>query len=103
MSPWADRARGSALLCAAVGRPVLLDIHRGGIPDRDIDGLDPYWQVLPAVRPLLIESAGRPGCSRLKPALRDVDALLTSLTRLIAKKRDLEQAGELLTGRTRLV
>ncbi len=44
-----------------------IDGHlRGGIPDRDIDALDPYWQVFPAVRPLLFESAGRPGYSRLK-------------------------------------
>jgi type I restriction enzyme S subunit len=37
-------------------------------------------------------------------ALRDVDALLTSLARLIAKKRDLKQAAmqQLLTGQTRL-
>jgi type I restriction enzyme M protein len=38
----------------------------GGIPDRDIDALDRYWQVIPAVQPLLFESAGRPGYSRLK-------------------------------------
>ncbi len=37
-------------------------------------------------------------------ALRDVDALLSALTRLIAKKRDLKQAAmqQLLTGQTRL-
>src|SRR5205823_15121306 len=38
---------------------------RGGVPDRDIDALDGYWQVLPRVRPLLFESAGRAGYSRL--------------------------------------
>jgi len=44
-----------------------IDGHlRGGIPDRDIDALDRYWQVVPAVRPLLFESAGRTGYSRLK-------------------------------------
>lgn len=44
-----------------------IDGHlRGGIPDRDIDALDRYWRVFPAVRPLLFESAGRPGYSRLK-------------------------------------
>jgi type I restriction enzyme M protein len=44
-----------------------IDGHlRGGIPDRDIEALDQYWQVLPAVRPLLFESAGRTGYSRLK-------------------------------------
>jgi type I restriction enzyme M protein len=30
-----------------------IDAHlRGGIPDRDIDALEPYWQVLPSVRPI---------------------------------------------------
>jgi type I restriction enzyme M protein len=44
-----------------------IDGHlRGGIPDRDIDALDRYWQVVPSVRPLLFESAGRAGYSRLK-------------------------------------
>ena len=44
-----------------------IDGHlRGGIPDRDIDALERYWQVMPAVRPLLFESAGRPGYGRLK-------------------------------------
>jgi|APLak6261675434_1056106.scaffolds.fasta_scaffold01642_3 type I restriction enzyme M protein len=44
-----------------------IDGHlRGGIPDRDLDALDRYWKVFPAVRQLLFESAGRPGYSRLK-------------------------------------
>jgi type I restriction enzyme M protein len=44
-----------------------IDAHlRGGIPDRDVDALDRYWQVLPCVRSLLFESAGRAGYSRLK-------------------------------------
>jgi type I restriction enzyme M protein len=44
-----------------------IDGHlRGGIPHRDIDALDRYWQVLPGVRPLLFESAGRAGYSSLK-------------------------------------
>ncbi|VUZ84186.1 XRE family transcriptional regulator, partial [Candidatus Methylomirabilis lanthanidiphila] len=44
-----------------------IDGHlRGGIADRDVDALDRYWQVVPAVRPLLFESAGRAGYSRLR-------------------------------------
>jgi type I restriction enzyme S subunit len=41
---------------------------------------------------------------RIAEALRDVDALLTGMDRLIAKKRDLKQAvmQQLLTGKTRL-
>jgi len=52
-----------------------IDGHlRGGIPDRDVDALDPYWQVLPSVRPLLFKSAGRPGYSVLKLPAGDVKA-----------------------------
>src|SRR5437016_2856952 len=50
-----------------------IDGHlRGGIPDRDLDGLDRYWQVLPGVRAALFESGGRPGYSRLKLPIADV-------------------------------
>ena len=50
-----------------------IDAHlRGGIPDRDLDALDRYWQVFPAVRSLLFESAGRPGYSRLKVPAADI-------------------------------
>jgi type I restriction enzyme M protein len=38
---------------------------KGGIPERDLDALAAYWQVLPGVRAQLFESAGRPGYSRL--------------------------------------
>jgi type I restriction enzyme M protein len=51
-----------------------IDAHlRGGIPDRDIEALDPYWQVLPSVRKKLFESAGRPGYSRLKLSPSDIN------------------------------
>ncbi|KXK00594.1 MAG: type I restrictionmodification system, M subunit [Nitrospira sp. OLB3] len=54
-----------------------IDGHlRGGIPDRDIDALDRYWQVIPAVRPLLFESAGRPGYSRLKLPTNNVKSAI---------------------------
>lgn len=44
-----------------------IDGHlRGGIPERDLDALSVYWQVLPGVRAILFESAGRPGYARLK-------------------------------------
>ncbi len=50
-----------------------IDAHlRGGIPERDLDTLDAYWQVFPSVRSFLFESAGRPGYARLKPALTEV-------------------------------
>ena len=41
-----------------------LEAHlHGGIPDRDLDALDPYWTVFPSLRRTLFESNGRPGYS----------------------------------------
>ncbi len=41
-----------------------LDAHlNGGIPDRDIDALDNYWQVFPTLRDTLFKGNGRPGYS----------------------------------------
>jgi type I restriction enzyme M protein len=52
-----------------------IDGHlRGGIPDRDIDALANYWDVIPSVRKLLFESAGRKGYSNLRPAVSEVKA-----------------------------
>jgi len=62
-----------------------IDGHlRGGIPDRDIDALDPYWQVLPSVRPLLFKSAGRPGYSVLKLPAGDVKAAVLGHPEFVA-------------------
>lgn len=50
-----------------------IDAHlRGGIPDRDLDALGGYWKVFPTLRPLLFESAGRPGYSRLRLAINEI-------------------------------
>jgi type I restriction enzyme M protein len=50
-----------------------IDGHlRGGIPERDLDALGAYWKVLPSVRGVLFESAGRPGYARLKRGLVEV-------------------------------
>src|ERR1017187_2319703 len=50
-----------------------IDGHlRGGIPERDLDVLGEYWKVLPSVRTILFESAGRPGYARLKLPLAEV-------------------------------
>jgi type I restriction enzyme M protein len=38
---------------------------RGGIPNRDLDALKPYWQVILGVRATLFE-ASRPGYSQLR-------------------------------------
>jgi type I restriction enzyme M protein len=39
---------------------------KGGIPKRDIDGLEAYWEVFPGVRSELFADADRSGYSRLK-------------------------------------
>ena len=50
-----------------------IDGHlRGGIPERDLDALGAYWKVLPSVRGVLFESAGRAGYGRLKSPLAAV-------------------------------
>jgi type I restriction enzyme M protein len=50
-----------------------IDGHlRGGIPDRDIDALDRYWQVIPDVRTVLFKKADRPGYSELRLPLAEV-------------------------------
>jgi type I restriction enzyme M protein len=62
-----------------------IDGHlRGGIPDRDVDALDRYWQVVPAVRPLLFESAGRPGYSRLKLPAGEIKAAILGHAEFVA-------------------
>ena len=56
-----------------------IDGHlRGGIPERDLDALGDYWQVLPAVRAALFESAGRPGYARVKLPLTEVKPAILS-------------------------
>ena len=47
----------------------------GGIPTRDIDALDAYWQILPSVRTALFE-ADRPGYARMKIPLGEVKAAI---------------------------
>lgn len=50
-----------------------IDGHlRGGTPERDLDALERYWQVFPAVREVLFESAHRPGYGRLKGAVANI-------------------------------
>ncbi len=54
-----------------------IDAHlRGGIPNRDIDDLDRYWQVFPSVRAMLFAHADRPGYSQLKVAASEIKATI---------------------------
>jgi type I restriction enzyme M protein len=51
-----------------------IDAHlRGGIPNSDIDDLDRYWQVFPGVRSTLFRCADRPGYTKLKVAVGDIN------------------------------
>ena len=50
-----------------------IDGHlRGGTPNRDIDDLDRYWQVIPGVRGALFKKADRAGYSQLRCAAADI-------------------------------
>lgn len=50
-----------------------IDAHlRGGIPNRDIDGLERYWDVFPAIRAALFKKADRPGYCQLKRPFSDL-------------------------------
>ena len=73
-----------------------IDGHlRGGIPNRDIDGLEKYWEVFPAVRATLFKKADRPGYTQLKIPIAEVKAAIfghaeftvfnDSVTKLFAK------------------
>ena len=49
---------------------------KGGIPDCDINELEPYWKVFPSLREVLFSPANRPGYSRLKIALEDINSTI---------------------------
>ncbi|MDI1475690.1 type I restriction-modification system subunit M [Polyangium sp. y55x31] len=54
-----------------------IDAHlRGGIPNRDIDALDRYWQVFPGVRAALFKKAERRGYSLLRVGVGEVKATI---------------------------
>jgi type I restriction enzyme M protein len=54
-----------------------IDAHlRGGIPNRDVDDLDRYWQVFPSLQAALFAPADRPGCSQLQVAANDIKATI---------------------------
>jgi type I restriction enzyme M protein len=62
-----------------------IDGHlRGGIPECDLDAFGAYWKVLPTVRGVLFESAGRPGYARLKLPLTEVKPAILGHTEFAA-------------------
>lgn len=69
-----------------------IDGHlRGGIPDRDIDSLEAYWDVIPGVRENLIEPADRSGYCQLRVPVAEVKQTIydhdefTAFTKSITK------------------
>jgi type I restriction enzyme M protein len=54
-----------------------IDGHlRGGIPERDIDALDAYWQVIPGVRSTLFQAAERSGYDHLQLPIAEVKSAI---------------------------
>lgn len=50
-----------------------IDGHlRGGIPERDLDALSRYWEIMPGLRAVLFKNAGRPGYSALRLPIAEV-------------------------------
>jgi type I restriction enzyme M protein len=71
-----------------------IDGHlRGGIPERDIDALDRYWQIMPKLRATLFKKSTHPGYCELtsvdvKPAIfghPEFTAFKTGVDKLFAK------------------
>jgi type I restriction enzyme M protein len=54
-----------------------IDAHlRGGIPNRDLDSLQAYWDVIPGVRAALFKKADRAGYSQLRLPIAEVKAAI---------------------------
>ena len=54
-----------------------IDAHLcGGIPNRDIDELERYWEVFPGVRAVLFKKADRAGYTQLKVPIGEVKAAI---------------------------
>ena len=54
-----------------------LEAHlKGGIPDRDLDALDPYWRVFPSLRRTLFTSNGRAGYSEARVETQAIKATI---------------------------
>ncbi len=73
-----------------------IDGHlRGGIPQRDLDALGDYWQVLPAVRTALFKSAGRSGYAALKLPIAKVKSAILGHSEFSAFKEMAENQFDL--------
>jgi type I restriction enzyme M protein len=62
-----------------------LDAHlRGGIPNRDLDALEKYWEVFPSIRQELFEPADRPGYSQARVESQAVKATILKHPEFVA-------------------
>lgn len=62
-----------------------LDGHlRGGIPERDLDALRAYWKVMPSLRGVLFQGAGRAGYARLKVPVAELKATILGHSEFVA-------------------
>jgi type I restriction enzyme M protein len=69
-----------------------IDGHlRGGIPDRDIDALAPYWRLIPSVRAALFKQANRPGYCEMKLAIAEVKPVILDHDEFKAFKETVNQ------------
>jgi type I restriction enzyme M protein len=62
----------------------------GGIPNRDVDGLDRFWKVYPNLRVQLFQPASRAGYSDLKVPKDEVKALIFSHPEFTAYSKELD-------------
>ncbi|MFA7174957.1 MAG: class I SAM-dependent DNA methyltransferase [Kiritimatiellia bacterium] len=69
-----------------------IDGHlRGGIPERDIEALAPYWNELPSVREALFKATERPGYCQLRLPIAEVKAAILEHTEFTAFKTAVTQ------------
>jgi type I restriction enzyme M protein len=72
-----------------------VDAHlHGGIPNRDIDALQCYWDVFPSLRPELFESNGRPGYTQARVESNRVKATILSHAEFAAYSKKAEKIFE---------
>ena len=69
-----------------------IDGHlRGGIPERDIDDLKRYWQIMPGVRTVLFQPADRPDYHHLQPEIAEVKSTILEHSEFVTFKQSVTQ------------
>ncbi|MCX6235837.1 MAG: type I restriction-modification system subunit M [Bacteroidetes bacterium] len=63
---------------------------KGGIPDADIDALQPYWKVYPSLRNVLFENSPHVGYSQLKFAKDDIKQTIFSHPEYVRYSKQVE-------------